>query len=59
MPHTAREDFVQDLHGKLDASVDCVVINPFPELRYRVQWVVHVAGRDENVRIEEIQHFNL
>jgi hypothetical protein len=40
------EDLVQNFDGKLDAAVRCLVIDPLPELRNPVEWLVHVAGGD-------------
>ncbi len=51
-----REDLVQNFDGKFDASVRGLMVDPLPELRDGVEWVVHVTGGDENVRVEEVQH---
>lgn len=47
---------VKDLNRQLNAAIRCLIMDPFPELRYPIQGIVRIAGGNEDVRVEEVNH---
>src|ERR1019366_7484168 len=57
-PSSAHQNFFEDFDGKLDIPELSLMLNPRPELRYLVDWVIGIACGNQDVRIEQVGHLS-